>query len=120
VRHPAALSWLMTVVRRACYRLLRPFRRHREQPLDVAEEPAAPQVDAQTALERWELVRAVHAAIARLERPYREVLVMRDLEGMSGEATCAALGLPLPAMKTRLHRARHQLRAELERARAMP
>ena len=113
VRHPGALSWLMTVVRHTCYRLLRPFRRHREEPLDAIAEPASEHVDAQVALERWELVRAVHAAIARLDRPYREVLVMRDLEGLSGEATCAALDIPLATMKTRLHRARALLRAEL-------
>jgi RNA polymerase sigma-70 factor (ECF subfamily) len=65
------------------------------------------------ALERFELVRAVHAAIARLERPYREVLIMRDLEGLSGPETCALLGLELSAMKTRLHRARSQLREQL-------
>lgn len=58
-------------------------------------------------------MQAVHAAIAKLERPYREVVVMRDLEGLSGEETCAALGLELAAMKTRLHRARKQLREAL-------
>ena len=66
-------------------------------------------------LERWQLVQAVHAGIAALARPYREVLILRDLEGLSGDETCAALGLDLSAMKTRLHRARTQLRAALER-----
>ncbi|CAN5745648.1 hypothetical protein BH09MYX1_BH09MYX1_08580 [soil metagenome] len=41
---------------------------------------------------------------------------MRDLEGLSGHETAAALGLELDAMKTRLHRARTKLRAELLRA----
>ena len=113
VRHPGALSWLMTVVRHTCYRLLRPFRRHREEPLDAVSEPVADRVDAQAALERWELVRSVHAAIARLEPASREVLVMRDLEGLTGKATCEALGIPLATMKTRLHRARAELRAAL-------
>jgi RNA polymerase sigma-70 factor (ECF subfamily) len=62
------------------------------------------------------LIDAVHGAIAALERPCREVLVMRDLEGLSGEATCAALGLTESAMKSRLHRARQCLRAELQRS----
>jgi RNA polymerase sigma-70 factor (ECF subfamily) len=60
----------------------------------------------------------VHAAIAELDRPYREVLVLRDLEGLSGEATCALLGLELTAMKTRLHRARSMLRETITRTRA--
>jgi hypothetical protein len=77
-------------------------------------------LDPQTALERWQLVQAVHAGIARLERPYREVLILRDLEGLSGDEACAVLGLDLSAMKTRLHRARRQLRAILERSVATP
>ena len=123
VRDPSAFSWLMTVVRNACLRMLRPFMRERralgERAQGVDELDGAPseQIDAQQALERWELVRAVHAAIALLDRPSREVLVLRDLEGLSGEETCSVLGLELATMKTRLHRARNQLRQELERAR---
>jgi RNA polymerase sigma-70 factor, ECF subfamily len=119
VNDPSALSWLMTVVRHACLRLLRPFRRA-GRPLgdhvDEGEAVASSPVDAQQALERWELVQRVHAAIATLEQPYREVLVMRDLEGLTGEETCHALGLELATMKTRLHRARGKLRQELERS----
>jgi RNA polymerase sigma-70 factor (ECF subfamily) len=113
-----ALAWLMTVVRHACMRMLRPFARERRalgQRVDDAEVVPSDAEDAQQALERWELVRSVHAGIAALDRPYREVLVMRDLEGMSGDETCRALGLDLAAMKTRLHRARAQLREHLLR-----
>jgi RNA polymerase sigma-70 factor (ECF subfamily) len=59
----------------------------------------------------------VHAAISELEKPYREVLVLRDLEGLSGDETCAALGLEPSVMKTRLHRARAMLREKIGRAR---
>lgn len=115
-KDPSALSWLMSVVRNACIRMLRPLLRQQrtlgERTSDVNEIPSG-QLDAQQALERWELVQAVHAAIATLARPYREVLVMRDLEGLSGEETCACLGLESAAMKTRLHRARTKLRDEL-------
>lgn len=120
VRDPSALSWLMTVVRNACQRLMRPFLRQRRalgeaiQSSAEFEELPSEIADPQRALERWEVVRAVHAAIAQLDRPAREVLVMRDLEGLSGAETCAALGLELAAMKTRLHRARTQLRKALE------
>jgi RNA polymerase sigma-70 factor (ECF subfamily) len=115
-RDSGALFWLLTVVKHACLRMLRPFARRRQslsqQPRE--DEPAAvDELDPQTALERWQLVRAVHAAIAELEPPYREVLILRDLEGLSGDETCAALGLELAAMKTRLHRARSQLRLVL-------
>jgi RNA polymerase sigma-70 factor, ECF subfamily len=118
VEHAGALSWLLTVVRNACRRLLRPFAQQRRalgQPLDApaADQLPSAELDPQQRLERWELVTAVHAAIAALPRPQREVLVLRDLEGMSGEETAAALGLDLTAMKTRLHRARAALREAL-------
>jgi RNA polymerase sigma-70 factor (ECF subfamily) len=106
-----ALSWLMSVVKHACMRMLRPFIRERRALGErVDEADVASDVDPHAALERYELVRAVHAAVAKLERPYREVLVLRDIEGLSGEATAAALGLELATMKTRLHRARSMLR----------
>jgi RNA polymerase sigma-70 factor (ECF subfamily) len=118
VRDPNVFFWLLRVVFNACMRLLRPFRRERRAlgtPIASADELPASQIDAQQALERWQLVQAVHAAIATLDRPYREVLVMRDLEGLTGEETCAALGLELATMKTRLHRARSLLRERLAR-----
>jgi RNA polymerase sigma-70 factor (ECF subfamily) len=107
----------MTVVLNACKRMLRPFARERTALGDrvEADEEASSDASPEAALQRWELVRTVHAAIAELEKPYREVLVLRDLEGLSGEATCAVLGLELMAMKTRLHRARSMLREKITR-----
>jgi RNA polymerase sigma-70 factor (ECF subfamily) len=116
VRSGGALAWLFSVVRNACLQLLRPFARERQslgRRLEEDEEVASAELGPHQALERWELIRAVHAGIAALERPYREVLVLRDLEGLSGDETCRALGLETAAMKTRLHRARTQLRAAL-------
>ena len=118
VTHAGALSWLMTVVRNACRRMLRPFARQRRawgEPLagEAVDQLASPALDPQEALERWELVNAVHTAIAALPPGQREVLVLRDLEGLSGDETAAALGLELDAMKTRLHRARAALRVAL-------
>ncbi len=115
-RDAGALSWLMTVVRNACLRMLRPFTRERRtlgERIGSPDEATSPDLDPQAALERWQLVQAVHVAIAELERPYREVLILRDLEGLSGDETCRALGLEPAAMKTRLHRARAQLRTAL-------
>jgi RNA polymerase sigma-70 factor (ECF subfamily) len=114
-----ALAWLLRVVKNACLRLLRPFLRERRVLGERVEGDLAQssQVEPDAALERWELVRVVHAAISELEKPYREVLVLRDLEGLSGDETCAALGLEPSAMKTRLHRARAMLREKIGRAR---
>jgi RNA polymerase sigma-70 factor (ECF subfamily) len=115
-RDAGVLSWLMSVVRNACRRMLRPFvRAHRllGEPLDDAADVAGAELDPEAALERFRLVQSVHAAIAKLGREYREVLVLRDLEGASGEEVCAALGLSEAAMKSRLHRARAMVREHL-------
>jgi RNA polymerase sigma-70 factor, ECF subfamily len=114
--HPGVLGWLLRVVRNACLLTFRPFvlaTRALGRAIDP-DQAVSPGADPEQVLERFELVKAVHVAIAKLERPYREVLVMRDLEGLSGEETCAALGLELAAMKTRLHRARSKLREALQ------
>ena len=112
---PGALSWLMTVVRNACLRLLRPFVRERRAlgEAQPADEVASDSDSPERAMERFELVGRVHAAIAGLSEPYRQVIILRDLEGLSGEETCRALGIELVAMKSRLHRARALLRASL-------
>lgn len=118
MRDRGVLSWLMTTVRHACMRLLRPLARERRvlgERGDDADDFPSEALDPHRALERWELIRSVHAAIASLDRPYREVLILRDIEGLSGDETCNALGLERAAMKTRLHRARAQLRDQLSR-----
>ena len=53
------------------------------------------------------------AALGRLAEEDRAVLTLRDLEGLSGEETASVLGLSLAAMKSRLHRARLALAAEV-------
>lgn len=112
-----ALSWLMSVVRNACARLLRPFFRQRSRLGEENIELDAMPTDVETpeaAMERWQLVRAVHEAIAGLDPPYREVIILRDLEGLGTAATSEALGIAEATMKTRLHRARRMLRSQLK------
>ena len=56
---------------------------------------------------------ALERAIAALDRPYREVLLLRDVEGLSAAEVAEVTGLSVPAVKTRLHRARGRLREAL-------
>jgi RNA polymerase sigma-70 factor, ECF subfamily len=126
VRDPSALSWLFTVVRNTCSRLLRPFARERRtlgarvDAAEIADAVPSAALDPEQSLERWRLVDSVHAAIATLPRAQREVLVLRDLEGLTGPETCAALGLTEATMKARLHTARTELRAALARPPSRP
>ena len=54
-------------------------------------------------------------AIDSLPDPYRAVLVLRDIEGLSNEEVAQVVGESVPAVKSRLHRARMALREELTR-----
>lgn len=69
--------------------------------------------DAERALLRGELGARMEAAIDRLPREYKIVLVLRDVEGLSAEDAAESLGLSVAAVKSRLHRARVFVRREL-------
>jgi RNA polymerase sigma-70 factor (ECF subfamily) len=60
-----------------------------------------------------ELRTALDRAIATLEPMYREVLLLRDVEGLTAPEVGEVLGLSVAAVKTRLHRARAALREAL-------
>ncbi|SHK17776.1 RNA polymerase sigma factor [Rhodothermus profundi] len=63
--------------------------------------------------EREDLRRLVREAIDRLPDTYREVLLLRDIEGFSTEEVAQLLNLSEGAVRVRLHRARQALRALL-------
>jgi RNA polymerase sigma factor (sigma-70 family) len=65
-----------------------------------------------TALVHLEIERIVDS-IAGLPPEQRAVLVLRDIQGLSGAATAQALGLSRTAMKSRLHRGRETVRSRL-------
>jgi RNA polymerase sigma-70 factor (ECF subfamily) len=62
-----------------------------------------------------ELGDVLRTFIAELSEKYRVVLVLSDVEGLSNEETANILGLTIPAVKSRLHRARLYLRERLEK-----
>jgi RNA polymerase sigma-70 factor (ECF subfamily) len=65
--------------------------------------------------ERNEREAALHRAIAELPDDRRMVVVLRDLEGLSYDEIANALGLELGTVRSRLHRARLDLKDKLER-----
>ncbi|HVF27826.1 MAG TPA: sigma-70 family RNA polymerase sigma factor [Pyrinomonadaceae bacterium] len=58
--------------------------------------------------------RALVSALGALARPYREVVVLRDIEGLSYEEVAAALEIGVGTVKSRLSRGRSELRRRLE------
>lgn len=62
-----------------------------------------------------ELQQIISEAIGRLAPAYRVVFVLRDVEGLSSQETAQLLGLSVPAVKSRLLRARFKMRASLDK-----
>jgi len=81
----------------------------------VTREVAAWEENPEQRFTRQELGGILDTAIQQLEPLYRSVFVLRDIEDLSTEETAEALGLSIPAVKSRLLRARLQLREKLTR-----
>lgn len=106
-------AWLFTITRHEATRTQR-----RRAPIPVDETTlealgeaagwgADDQLDAEAMKSR------LASALARLAPEDREILVLRDLEERPGGETATTLGLTVQAMKSRLHRARLRLAAEM-------
>jgi RNA polymerase sigma-70 factor (ECF subfamily) len=81
---------------------------------DPRPDPAADTDGPEAASDRRERVAAVRAAIAKLDQESREIVVLRDMEGLAYEELADVLGIPVGTVKSRLHRARAALRLALE------
>ena len=73
----------------------------------------SPDPEAEAA--RAQMRRLIEDAVDDLPDAFRIVFVMRDLDQLSVEETAASLELPAATVKTRLHRARRQLRSALDK-----
>jgi RNA polymerase sigma-70 factor, ECF subfamily len=114
-------TWLhrVTVNAALAYRQKRANRQKREtgDATDELLETAAPE----TAVKRWnvspedpvlaaEEAEIIEKAIGQLPEPFRDVYVLADVEGLSNAEIGEMLDLSVPAVKSRLHRARMRMR----------
>jgi RNA polymerase sigma-70 factor (ECF subfamily) len=81
----------------------------------MVREIAAWDEDPEQKFSREELATILDSAVDGLEPIYRSVFILRDVEDLSTEETAQALDLSVPAVKSRLLRARLQLRERLTR-----
>jgi RNA polymerase sigma-70 factor (ECF subfamily) len=65
---------------------------------------------------RKERAALVHEALGRLSEEHRTILVLREMEQMDYENIAAVLEIPVGTVRSRLHRARMELRVELREA----
>jgi RNA polymerase sigma-70 factor (ECF subfamily) len=110
-------TWLYTIARSFCIKKRRrsKFAPDDERSLDtdLASEGrrlAAPEREPDEALAGKQIERALEQAIASLDPTYREVLLLRDVEGLTAPEVAEVLGLSVQAVKSRLHRARLAVR----------
>jgi RNA polymerase sigma-70 factor (ECF subfamily) len=113
-------SWLYTIARRFCIKKRRrsKFAPALEDSLDapatgVARQLADPSPNPEQTASNRELATALTHAIDALEPSQREVLVLRDVEGLAASEVARVLGLSVDAVKSRLHRARIAVREAL-------
>lgn len=91
-----------------------------DEPADIGEDTVVREIavwedDPEQRYSQEELREILGKAIEQLKPAFRTVFVLRDIEEMSTEETAEALGLSVPAVKSRLLRARLQLREKLTR-----
>ena len=122
----AFYSWIYRICVNTCLMRLRGKRRTQrisiEEFMPVFTDEgmyASPMVDWSKEVERDALNEELGGMIRKyteeLSENYRVVFVLSDVEGLSNEETAKILGLTVPAIKSRLHRARLYLRERLSR-----
>ena len=110
-------TWLYRITANTAWTLRARRRRRAWLPLELAERVPAPQTPEshpETAGDTEALRRRLVTALARLPAGARQVVVLKDVEGMSHVEIAATLGITTTAAKVRLHRARLRLRRLLE------
>jgi len=102
-------TWMHRIVINRCLNVLRA--RHRTEPLPAGREAPASRPD-RIVEARWQ-VEDLKRAITRLSPQQRAPFVLRELEGRTYQEIAEALELSVPAVKSRLHRARLEVLAAM-------
>jgi RNA polymerase sigma-70 factor (ECF subfamily) len=115
-RGEAKLStWLHAIASRLCLNRLATGERRAVREGEEALERLRADADPAAHVERAELEAALQRAIDELPGERRIVVVLRDVEGLAYEEIAEVLELPLNTVRSRLHRARMDLKEKLER-----
>lgn len=118
-------TWLHRITVNACLMRLRSKRRRPERSLDDLLPtfrtdghqtiPAGTwKPDPAAGIQREELCALVRTRIDELPAAYREIILLRDIAQLDTEQTADLLGITVPGVKTRLHRARQALKTMLD------
>ena len=110
-----ARAWLLTIERRCCYAWA--DREGRQAPAmdpDLIEELPGDTDDPETEAVRGELRQKLASAVDALPLPFREVIVLREIQELSYQEIATVTGVPVGTVMSRLARARRRLQRALE------
>src|SRR5579864_5398556 len=115
LRNDDARAWLLTIVRNTWYARFSKAGSADQNAVfdDVKHERLDEQLDPEALLIQQQAVERVHRAIEALPVDFREVVVLRELEGLSYKEIAAVIGTPIGTVMSRLARARERLLAVL-------
>jgi RNA polymerase sigma-70 factor (ECF subfamily) len=108
-------AWLLTIVRNTCYTW---FQQNRSRELTASIDDAANSIESDAPSPEAELIKSadrklVTKALEELPLEFREILVLREMEGMSYKEIADITEIPLGTVMSRLARARKRLHQSL-------
>ncbi len=106
-------SWVFTLARTACARKRRGLKNQTHVSDEAVGESSSEDPTPEQNVGANELRQALEHALHGLSDEHREVLLLRDMEGLSAPEGAASLSISVQAVKSRLHRARAALREAL-------
>lgn len=113
-------AWLMTILRNTH---INRNRRRRPELLDdpdrterLAADEHADSMTSPDAIVERQFDAAIVTALDELDERFRTVLELVDVDGLSYKEAAAVLGVPVGTVMSRLHRARHRVREQLDEA----
>jgi RNA polymerase sigma-70 factor (ECF subfamily) len=108
-----ARGWLSSIVRNVAYSWIKKYS-HDSEVVPFDEELHTPAWDARLSPSHLQdRINQLNAALALLSAEFREILLLRDIEGWSYKELASILNIPAGTVMSRLSRVRQRLRQEL-------
>ena len=108
--------WVYQILRRLCYNFVRDQRTRSERLREAGPwlELTQPEPDAAWRVEREELQQHVSTALSTLPMEHREVLVLKEYDGLRYREIAELLDIPIGTVMSRLYAARRRMAERLE------
>lgn len=103
-------SWLFTIIKNECIK----FTKQRNRNLELNSSLEIEDMSTYEKISKEEALTHIKNAINNLEPIYRDVFLLRDIEGLSGYEVSQRLHISLSSMKSRLYRARQEIKKSLK------